>query len=392
MTVGAITPMGYNDPYFMQAYNSPNSNYQLMQQQQAQMAQQQAATQAATQNSAQSAISESPAFKGSAAAIQSEAKEEKGSSAGKWILGIASVAALAWGGYKCFKKGNGEGLAKAWDGAKQYWDDGCKWVKGLGSKVGKNVSSKADDVFTITRNGSDVVCSVPGKTQVLRGTELVDDIAKLGSSTTTPGLADKATEILKYEAKLSDGSVITVMGDKIRNVVKPDGTKVALETLSDAGNTEVTRIINAVKNREETTLNTLQNVIGRETNNGVTRKFVVNATDAAKNGVRSARTNKFLLDSPVVKAYRQQNTAASEAIEEFTRDVTTRFNVHTADKVTDIGTFKINGNEVAGIQVGTNYYPAASDEFLGLQFDNKDIFDGVLSDPKKFTNVVYQVK
>ena len=363
-----------------------------MQQQQAQMAQQQAATQAATQNSAQSAISESPAFKGSAAAIQSEAKEEKGSSAGKWILGIASVAALAWGGYKCFKKGNGEGLAKAWDGAKQYWDDGCKWVKGLGSKVGKNVSSKADDVFTITRNGSDVVCSVPGKTQVLRGTELVDDIAKLGSSTTTPGLADKATEILKYEAKLSDGSVITVMGDKIRNVVKPDGTKVALETLSDAGNTEVTRIINAVKNREETTLNTLQNVIGRETNNGVTRKFVVNATDAAKNGVRSARTNKFLLDSPVVKAYRQQNTAASEAIEEFTRDVTTRFNVHTADKVTDIGTFKINGNEVAGIQVGTNYYPAASDEFLGLQFDNKDIFDGVLSDPKKFTNVVYQVK
>ena len=111
MTVGAITPMGYNDPYFMQAYNSPNSNYQLMQQQQAQMAQQQAATQAATQNSAQSAISESPAFKGSAAAIQSEAKEEKGSSAGKWILGIASVAALAWGGYKCFKKGNGEGFA-----------------------------------------------------------------------------------------------------------------------------------------------------------------------------------------------------------------------------------------------------------------------------------------
>lgn len=152
MTVGAVTPvgvtgMGYNDPYFLQAYNSPNSNYQLAQQQ-AQMAQQQAAAQSAAQAAPQSGIQTSPAFKGSADSIQQEAKEEKGSSAGKWILGIASVAALAWGGYKCFKKGNGEGLAKLWDGAKQYWDDGCKWVKGL---FGKS-TDKADDIAETVNN------------------------------------------------------------------------------------------------------------------------------------------------------------------------------------------------------------------------------------------------
>jgi hypothetical protein len=78
----------------------------------------------------------------------------------------------------------------------------------------------------------------------------------------------------------------------IRQIVKPDGTKVALDKLSEAGNAEVTRIINGVKNREQATLASLQNVIGRETNNGVTRKFVTQATDATLDGVRSARTNK----------------------------------------------------------------------------------------------------
>jgi hypothetical protein len=405
MTVGAVSNMGYgvmgryngyNDPYFMQAYNSLNSNYQLAQQQ-AQMDQQ---AQAASQAQSQSVdpTQTSPSFQGGASdAIQAEAKEE-GSSIGKWILGIGSLAALAWGGYKCFKKGNGEGLAKIWDGAKQYLDDGCKWVKKLVGKADDvaakvdDVAAKADDVFTITKNGSDVVCTIPGKNQVLRGANLTDDIAKLGSSTTVPSLAEKGTEILKYEAKLSDGSTITVMGDKIRSVVKPDGTKVALDKLSEAGNAEVTRIINGVKNREQATLASLQNVIGRETNNGVTRKFVTQATDATLDGVRSARTNKFLLDSPTVKAYRQQNSAVSEVIDEFTKDVTSRFNVYTADKVTDIGTFKIIGDKVAGIDVNGCYYPAGTDEFLALQFDHKDIFDGVLSDSKLFSNVVYQVK
>ena len=155
MTVGAVSNMGYgvmgryngyNDPYFMQAYNSPNSNYQLAQQQ-AQMAQQaQAASQAQSQSVAPTQTS--PSFQGGASdAIQAEAQEE-GSSIGKWILGIGSLAALAWGGFKCFKKGNGEGLAKLWDGAKQYWDDGCKWVKGL---FGKS-TDKADDIAETVNN------------------------------------------------------------------------------------------------------------------------------------------------------------------------------------------------------------------------------------------------
>ena len=157
MTIGAITPMGYNDPYFMQAYNSPNSNYQLAQQQ-AQMAQQQAQAQMAAQP-ATPAAGTSPSFQGGATqAIQTEAKEEKGSSAGKWILGIASVAALAWGGYKCFKKGNGEGLAKLWDGAKQYWDDGCKWVKGL---FGKSADKADDAAAAVTQNKPPVTQNKP---------------------------------------------------------------------------------------------------------------------------------------------------------------------------------------------------------------------------------------
>ncbi len=166
MTVGATTNMGYgamgmnglgyNDPYFIQAYQSPNSNYQLAQQQ-AQMAQQAQAQMAA--QSATPTAGANPSFQGGATqAIQTEAKEEKSGSAAKWILGIATVAGLAWGGYKCFKKGNGEGLAKLWDGAKQYWDDGCKWVKGL---FGKS-ADKADDVAAaVTQNKPPVTIPTP---------------------------------------------------------------------------------------------------------------------------------------------------------------------------------------------------------------------------------------
>lgn len=166
MTVGATTNMGYgamgmnglgyNDPYFIQAYNSPNSNHQLAQQQ-AQMAQQAQAQMAA--QSATPTAGANPSFQGGATqAIQTEAKEEKGSSVGKWILGIAAVAGLAWGGYKCFTKGNGEGLAKLWDGAKQYWDDGCKWVKGL---FGKS-ADKADDVAAAVTHNTNPVPLVAG--------------------------------------------------------------------------------------------------------------------------------------------------------------------------------------------------------------------------------------
>ena len=123
------------------------------------------AQQAQAQMAAQSATptaGANPSFQGGATqAIQTEAKEEKSGSAAKWILGIATVAGLAWGGYKCFKKGNGEGLAKAWDG-----------VKGL---FGKS-ADKADDVAAaVTHNTNPVPLVAGGEPRTQEFVQAVED-------------------------------------------------------------------------------------------------------------------------------------------------------------------------------------------------------------------------
>lgn len=373
----------YNDPYFQAAFNSPNVNTQQSIMNQNTMAQSRTNT---TAPQVTTSIQTSPSFKGASEEISKSEEKEKKSSVWKWVLGAAAVAGLAYGGYKCYTKGTGEGLAKILDGAKQYLGGATKAVKKV-TNGGKN----ADDVFTIAKNGDEILCTVPGRTNVLRGADLTDDvIKKLGGSTDSISLADKATEILKYEAKLSDGSVVTVMGDKVRSIVSPSGAKVGLDKLTEAGNSEVNQIIRAVRDKDNNVISGLQNVIGRRTDGGVTRKFVAQAADATKNGVRSASTKNFFVDSTAVKAYRQQYPQLSEAIDEFGKDVTSKFKIHTAEKVTDIGTFRIAGDKITGIQTATGFHSVDSDDYKALLFDNKDIFDGVLSDPKKFTNIVYQ--
>lgn len=384
MSLNSVSNMGigtnyaslYNDPYFIKAFNSPNINQQ--------QANNIGLNPANTTTNTNTAIN--PSFKGASENIKGEKKKGNGA---KWILGTLTVAGIAFAGYKCFKKGDGEGIAKIWDGAKKYFTGATNTVK---NTINGN-NKMTDEIFTIAKNGDDILCTIPGKTNVIKikDPNFADDVARLGSNLEIPDLTDKATEILKFEAKLSDNSSIIVRGNKLQKLIDANGNNVSLDKLSDLGKEEVNKIITAVKNKDEAILTNLQNVVGRQTENGITRKFVAQATDAAKNGVRSASTKKFLVDSTAVKAYRQQNPQLSEAIEEFGKDVVSKFKINTAEKATNIGTFKIVGDKIAGIQTATGYYPVDSQNYRALLFDNKEIFDSVLSDPKKFTNIVYRV-
>lgn len=381
MSLNAVSNMGigtnyaslYNDPYFIKAFNSPNINQQ--------QANNIGLNPANTTTNTNTAIN--PSFKGASENIKGEKKKGNGA---KWILGTLTVAGIAFAGYKCFKKGDGEGIAKIWDGAKKYFTGATNTVK---NTINGN-NKMTDEIFTIAKNGDDILCTIPGKTNVIKG-EHLDDVARLGSKVDMPALTDKATEILKFEAKLSDNSSIIVRGNKLQKLIDANGNNVSLDKLSDLEKEEVNKIITAVKNKDKSILKKLRNVIGRQTENGITRSFVTQATKTAKNGVRKATTKKFLVDSTAVKAYRQQNPQLSEAIEEFGKDVVSKFKINTAEKATDIGTFKIVGDKIAGIQTATGYYPVDSQNYRALLFDNKEIFDSVLSDPKKFTNIVYRV-
>ncbi len=93
----------YNNPYFLQAYNSPNFNQmqamQQMQTQQQMLAQQSAnlAGQTPTQANLQVSNGANINFQGAQSAISGEAKEEKGGNGLAWFLGLTTTAiGAAW--------------------------------------------------------------------------------------------------------------------------------------------------------------------------------------------------------------------------------------------------------------------------------------------------------
>ena len=117
----AIGAYGY-DPYFMQAYNSPNYYAQLAQTQTQTAATNQTNTNTNTNtNTTASAVN----FKGAADSI----KEEKSSNTAKWILGTLATIGTVYLGYKCHGKGIGENwYSKVWVGAKQYWNKAVETI------------------------------------------------------------------------------------------------------------------------------------------------------------------------------------------------------------------------------------------------------------------------
>ena len=64
-------------------------------------------------------------------------------------------------------------------------------------------------------------------------------------------------------------------------------------------------------------------------------------------------------------------------------------------EATELGTFKIENNEIVGIQVGDKYFAKDSHEFIALEDANKDAFKDVynnaLKDPKKLKNALYSL-
>lgn len=112
----------YNDPYFLAAFQAQNIN-QTNANSQMQMQAQQMQNTVAPNNVPQG--QNNTIFQGQT----SETK--KSNKTAKTILGLASAAALIYGGYKCHGKGIGDGtISKVFDGAKQYWNQFTNWIGG----------------------------------------------------------------------------------------------------------------------------------------------------------------------------------------------------------------------------------------------------------------------
>ena len=135
-----------NDPYFMYALNSYNPNF-MGTQQTAQTTPQYSAVDT-TSTVTTPSVSADPTFKGSSKS------DDDGISTGKLVAGGLLVAGSALACLKAYKKGDGTGLKKMFNGFKQY---GQKLLGTSAKEVAEKAADKADDaaakISNIIKNG-----------------------------------------------------------------------------------------------------------------------------------------------------------------------------------------------------------------------------------------------
>ena len=180
----------YNNPYFLQALNTPNINAQAVQQN---LNQNQTNT-AQTVTEDDLSTGNSPSFNGASEAIAENTK--KSNTAANLILWGATLAATIWGGYKCHRKGVGENMfAKILDGAKQYWNKGIdaisKW------KFNQKVASSQQSSLNTKPVGNGVVGVPKAVTEVINSAPPTNTTA--GTRTAIRELITSQEDLIKYD-------------------------------------------------------------------------------------------------------------------------------------------------------------------------------------------------
>lgn len=317
---------------------------------------------------------------------KSDAKKEESNlgaalGIGLGVLGIGAACLCR----KAYKAGNGTNTwSKLWNGVKTMYN----------SAKNKFVTPEK---FSITRVNGETVCTVPGKTNRIK-TDIAAQAQRLGISTDVAQLADKESKIISYVIR-DNGNVITVRGGNIVGYKNSLGENLSIKKLTaptEAGDIAYSKtikeIMSNVGNKDATALSQIENVYYTQTANGTTRKFVANATDASKNGLRGIETNKFTPDSTAVKQYLANNKNIDDAFLEFGEGKFDKLKAVEAQyEIPGLGTFKIENDKVVGVTIGGKYHKAGSEDFDALYYDNKEAFGNILKNKDSFTNVVYNV-
>lgn len=375
---GAIDSVAY-DPCFQTAYYTPSlQQYQMMQQM---YAPQPVDTTSASNN---------VAFKGNTS-TPPVSQEEKSSNAGWWILGAA--ATIAAGAY-CYKKGDGKGLEKIVDGFKKIFSSSKDKVQ----KVVKN--SKTAKEFTVNDKN---LCTIPNRTNFIRKGTATEELAKLGVSADAPALTrivDGKT-VLGEGVKLRDytfthngntfrvrkGNVVSYTNSAGENVLAR--FKAPVESTDVAYQKEIKEMI-AKFNRGEN-LDALGNIRFSHSANGTSRLFSMGSV-AETPQLQCAASNQFHIGSKAVTTYRYKNESVDKALKAFSDGKKDGLAIAQAEYVSpSLGTFKIQNGEVAGITVDGRFYPKGSEDFISMEYHNKEAFKNVLEHKDEFTNIIYRV-
>lgn len=367
----AIGSYGF-DPYFMQAYQTPNyyaGNY---------MAQNNVPAATTALPSANTTTSTTTATAtNNQQNVNFKGKEKEKSNSTAWaILGTVAVIGAACLCKKAYNKGVGDTvLAKVKDGFSKMWS---------GAKT--SVTNLIKDQVTVTKNGDDIICNLPNKTNFLRGDNIADDIAKLGGSAEIPALSDAGSKLRRYTFD-ADGFTFEVVKGKITKCTS--GADDYLKIFQEDANMK-SKVEKMVKEfAQGKNLDQLRNIKYSNNANGISRLYeVANSTETAK--LIGGATHKFNAASDAVKAYRSEHANFDQLLKNVTEGKLDGLKIATADYGTSIGTFKIVNGDVSGIQIGNTFYPKGSDKFKALKFDNENLFKEVLEKQKDYTNLVWK--
>ncbi len=376
--------MGYN-PYFMNAFNSPNANmlsfYGYNNAGQAQGTQQNSEVQSNTTDATTTTM----------AAKDDAKKEESNSGAALAVIGTVATIGAACLCRKAYKAGTGtKTTEKILNGFKS-------WFNSAIDEVGSKLAGKAEK-FSITKVNGETVCTIPGKTNRIKTGDIATQAQKLGISTEAAQLTDKESKIISYVIR-DNGNEIFVRGGRIVGYKNALGESLNIKKLTaptEAGDIAYSKtikeIMSKVGKKDATALSQIEDVFFTQTSNGATRKFVANATDASKDGLRGIETNKFTSDSKVVKQYLANNKNVDDAFKEFGEGKFDKLKAVEAQyEIPGLGRFKIENDKVVGVTIGGKYHKAGSTDFDALYYDNKEAFENILKNKDSFTNVVYNV-
>ena len=363
------------DPMFYQYYMSQVNNQQT------------AATAQTATNTAQAPknIDSRISFEGNTSTINKETEKSSNSTA-KLIIGTTMALGAAWLCRKAYiKGGSGSFTERITKGFKQMW-------KGITNK-----SSDAAKGLTAQKNkAGEWYCTIPEKQQSIK----LADAAKFDIATDIPKLGTEGTKAKAFTFSFN-GKDYFVKDGKITN------NKELLEQLANATDdasvnlkNKLGDIIEQLQSGKNVEGVTLKKMLYTHEANGVTRTFRTDATNKAKEGIRSIWANRFTPGADEVIAYAERSgddvlKNAVNAIRE--GKVPEGLNIGKAEYALADGKKLIieGNNKITGIKIDGVVHKLDSDKFLAWKSGTTDVeklFEKALSEEgqKAYTNIRYQ--
>ena len=279
----------------------------------------------------------------------------------------------------CHKKGNGnlgEGAKVVGKEIKEFGNKALNWIKGKGGNL-----ISGSEPYTIQKVGENTVCSIPGKTNTLKGADIVQQAQNLGIKVaeSVPELKAEGTKIEEYVVhNFNGGNTLKIKDGKLVEVLNPEGKSILNDTLHSPAQgyidfkKTIDEFMAKVAKKEESELAQLTDVHCSQVVDGVTHRY--------QNGaLTEIATNRFFANDEAAVAFGIQNPKFGSALDNFVQNKTDGLRI--AKCTVDGIEYELSpsGDKIiAFVENGQRYTPK-DDHFIVMQGkDKKETFERII--------------